>query len=459
MSSLLRRLLPLGMLFFAIFAHSALFGQESADSSSVAVSPATALENYLHNGDLTYHWEVIETTQIGGVATYHLLLTSQTWRDIVWTHQLSIFVPTEISRPGALLMITGGSNSNGAPDWVEETGEHYLLSQIAKKSHAVTALVRQVPNQPLFDSLQEDPLVAYTLYNYIKDGDMTWPLLFPMTKSAVRAMDAVTEFCAEELHTKIDGFFVTGGSKRGWTTWLAAAQGDRVRAAAPMVIDMLNIPASMLYQTQVFGSYSDQINDYDEAGVLQLLESEAGKQIVQMIDPYSYRHRLTMPKLLIMATNDHYWVTDNVKNYIDSIPGINRLRYIPNAGHNMNGGEEAMETVGAFFASLFSDQMFPTCSWKGVTRNHRLKINIDMSREDLIGAELWKATSSSRDFRQSAWESTPVELPQEGNLLLDIPLSGKGYEAYYVNLIYQTEEGTPYRISTRIFMTGDGKLL
>ena len=82
-----------------------------------------------------------------------------------------------------------------------------------------------------------------------------------------------------------------------------------------------------------------------------------------------------------------------------------------------------------------------------------------MSREDLIDAELWKATSSSHDFRQSAWESTPVELPQEGNLLLDIPLSGKGYEAYYVNLIYQTEEGTPYKISTRIFMTGDGKLL
>ena len=78
MSSFLRRLLPLGMLFFAIFAHSALFGQESADSSSVAVSPATALENYLHNGDLTYHWEVIETTQIGGVATYHLLLSGET---------------------------------------------------------------------------------------------------------------------------------------------------------------------------------------------------------------------------------------------------------------------------------------------------------------------------------------------------------------------------------------------
>ena len=458
MYSFLRRLSFLITFLFAVLSHSEIFGQETTDSTA-AVSPATALESYLHNGDLTYRWEVIETTQTAGITTYHLLLTSQTWRGIAWTHQLSVFIPAEIAHQGALLMITGGSNSNGTPDWVGETGEHYLLSQIAKKSHAVTALVRQVPNQPLFDSLQEDPLVAYTLYNYIKDGDMTWPLLFPMTKSAVRAMDAVTEFCAEKLQTKINNFFVTGGSKRGWTTWLTAAQDDRVMAAAPMVIDMLNIPASMLYQTQVFGSYSDQINDYDEAGVLQLLESEPGKQIVQMIDPYSYRSQLCMPKLLIMATNDHYWVTDNVKNYIDSIPGINRLHYIPNAGHDMNGGEEAMETVGAFFASLFSDRIFPMCTWTSSVQNHHLKIEVDMSREDLIGAELWKASATSRDFRQSTWASSPIELPQEGNLFLEIPLTNKDYEACYVNLIYQGKDGKPYKISTRIFMTGEGKLL
>lgn len=458
MLRLFRHLILTGILFSIFTAPSESFGQEVADST-VVVTPATALENYLHNGDLSYRWEVIETTQIAGVKTYHLLLTSQTWRETAWTHQLSIFVPAKITHQGALLMITGGSNSNGAPDWVGETGEHYLLSQIAQKSRAVTALVRQVPNQPLYDSLQEDALVAYTLYNFMQDGDMTWPLLFPMTKSAIRAMDAVTEFCAEELQTKIGGFLVTGGSKRGWTTWLAAAQDDRVMAAAPMVIDVLNFPVSLLYQTKVFGSYSDQINDYDEAGILQLLESEQGKQIVEMIDPYSYRHRLSMPKLLIMATNDHYWVTDNVKNYIDSIPGINRLRYIPNAGHNMNGGEEAMETVGAFFASLFSDRIFPMCTWQSSTHNHHLKIEIDMSRDGLVGAELWKSASSSRDFRQSTWESTPVELPQEGNITLEVPLTKEGYEACYVNLIYQAGDGSSYKISTRIFMTGEGKLL
>ena len=72
-----------------------------------------------------------------------------------------------------------------------------------------------------------------------------------------------------------------------------------------------------------------------------------------------------------------------------------------------------------------------------------------MSRDGLVGAELWKSASSSRDFRQSTWESTPVELPQEGNITLEVPLTKEGYEACYVN----------YKISTRIFMTGEGKLL
>ena len=41
----------------------------------------------------------------------------------------------------------------------------------------------------------------------------------PMTKSAVRGLDTIQDFCLKELNHTVDGFLVAGGSKRGWTTW------------------------------------------------------------------------------------------------------------------------------------------------------------------------------------------------------------------------------------------------
>ena len=106
---LFRRILP-GILFVAVFA-------AGARAEDPAVTPSTALESYLHNGDLTYGWEVRETVRDGNATVYHLLLTSQKWQDITWTHQLSVIVPDRITHPGALLMITGGSVKDGQPNW------------------------------------------------------------------------------------------------------------------------------------------------------------------------------------------------------------------------------------------------------------------------------------------------------------------------------------------------------
>ena len=93
-------------------------------------------------------------------------------------------MPKEVAHDGALLLITGGSIKEGIPNWSsnEEDKKSISFAQVAQKNKAIVAIVRQVPNQPLYDGLTEDALISFTLHNYKNDKDPTWPLLFPMVK-------------------------------------------------------------------------------------------------------------------------------------------------------------------------------------------------------------------------------------------------------------------------------------
>ena len=131
---------------------------------------------------------------------------------------------------------------------------------------------------------------------------------------------------------------------------MAAATGDkRIVAIAPMVIDILNMPVNVAYQKHMYGQYSYEIQDYVNLGLTETATNPEGKALVEMVDPYSYRQRFTMPKIVFMGSNDPYWTADAVKNYIDDIPGHTLLNYTPNAGHDLRGGKEASNTLEAFF--------------------------------------------------------------------------------------------------------------
>jgi len=413
-----------------------------------AILNAGALENYVSQPDTSYNWKRTEQTKIDRATVTHLELVSQTWRGQFWSHHLQVVRPTQMRNPGiAFIFITG--DGDGARD-IE------MLNLLAQRAGTVTAVLTKVPNQPLYDGRKEDSLIAYTFDQYLKTGDEKWPLLFPMVKSAVRGMDAVQALAEKEFNQKIEKFVVAGASKRGWTTWLTGAVDPRVKAIAPMVIDMLNMKAQLQWAEKCYGKQSEQISDYTDLDLHRRMDDPPMQKLRSWVDPYSYRDRYMMPKLLLLGTNDPYWVVDSLRHYWNDLPEPKLVFQTPNAGHNLGGAKEAIQTLAAWFQMIADGQELPRLEWKlrdGASGPAGLSVKANQAAKKV---RLWTAHSDDRDFRDEKWTSQDLEMkPGSTQAAAEVAVPEKGFTAFMAEVELTSPTGDAYKLSTQVQVTPD----
>ena len=370
-------------------------------------SPQTALDRYLEKPDNHYGWKIVDEGKVGKTEYAGLILTSQRWKKITWKHQLFLLKPQSCAADckQALLFIGGGSWRNELEEKPQELPpDATRLALIAEQLKTPVAVLLQCPNQPIFDGKFEDQIIAYTFDKFVNTGDETWPLLLPMVKSAHRAIDATIEFSRKEWQLYLEKFTATGASKRGWTTWLTGATNNRVNAIAPMVIDVLNMKPQMEHQKAAWGGFSNQIQDYTDRGLQDLLSTEKGKSLRESVDPYSYRKRIVQPKLIFIGTNDPYWPIDSAKFYWDDLENEKYLVYVPNNGHSLNDVSRLVGSLNALHQSARGKKGMPKLDWKFESLNDQIKLTIS-TRERADKIRIWFAASDQRDFRESKWKS------------------------------------------------------
>jgi PhoPQ-activated pathogenicity-related protein len=425
-------------------------------SSSARAASDGELARYVAAPDASYTWSEVKTRRVGSAKVTELILTSQTWRGIPWKHQLVLMRPPNMdTSSGQVFLFIGGGRwkpeyENGFQGPVPR--EALIFAKLAETLRAPIAVLAQVPYQPMFER-REDALIAYTFDHYLESGETDWPLLLPMVKSAVRAMDAIQAYTAERWQVPVTSFTVAGASKRGWTSWLTAAVDPRVSSVAPIAIDMLNLPAQIELQRATFGGLSDQVQDYVAIDLAGRMATERGRMLMAMVDPYQYLADLTPPKLIMLGTNDRYWPLDALKLYWDGLPEPKRVLYVPNQGHGVADLDRLIGGLSALHRYSAHGTQLPAVTWAYVAKANRLAVDVQTNRVPR-SVFAWTATSATRDFREARWASHRCKR-KDGKFACSVARPSKGFVAMYAELWFEDRGYPNFPLATVVCIAGE----
>jgi PhoPQ-activated pathogenicity-related protein len=178
---------------------------------------------------------------------------------------------------------------------------------------------------------------------------------------------------------------------------------SRVKAIAPWVYDNLILAQQMRHQRETWGQFSGQIAEYTERGLPQrLLAGEPGAvELAGLVDPFSYRQHLGVPKLIVLGTNDRYWPLDALNVYYDALPGERYVLYVANAGHGLQPGRErAVAGLMALFQQAAGRLRLPTLGWEARAEGDTLTLALTSDRPPQA-VRAWVARAPTRDFRNA----------------------------------------------------------
>ena len=369
-----------------------------------------------------------------GMSVYQIEMTSQVWHGAIWKHTIVVLVPAKPVATDLALVLLGGLQ--GAP------GANGLstYAQMAEDS-GVTCVVFD-PMVYCFGQHGRFELSNYATAQYLKTSDPTWIIGAPCARSAARGMDAVQAVLSKD-GLPITRFILTGHSRDGLVSWFTAIADPRVAGIVPIGADGLNLTAPSQHQTMAF--LQSKVGD---------LHSEIGKAFVALFDPYSFRDRLTAPKLIVSGTNDEIYDPNSVNEYWDGLPGSKWHLYLEGADHGQESGNPKTHRAIAAFARMIAEHTEPPkLEWKFANSAGKITLTGTTSGP-AKSARLWVGLGNNVQHLQFTEHPAKLETgnPSEAAAFTaEIALAPSGHTAVFAEIDYEYE-GKPYSLTTGIFI-------
>jgi len=207
-----------------------------------------------------------------------------------------------------------------------------------------------------------------------------------MAKAVMKAMQAVQEYTTQENIAELDGWLVSGASKRGWTTWMVGAASakctwcPKVDALAPIVPIVPNLREGVHHMWQAYGGFSFAFNDYTDVNLTVLIDSDEVKELFKIVDPINYLSRLNkIPKFVVDSSDDEFMMMEWTNNWFDAFNenGEMNLWIGANVEHSMATGVIGlMKTLGNYANSVFLGGTRPKMSHTLDKTNGQITVQI-----------------------------------------------------------------------------------
>ncbi len=380
-----------------------------------------------------------------------------------WRHNVDIYIPETAKEHHALVVVNNGINYDkgvqitGKPgDFPQET-----LASIARDTNTIVISVSDIPNQYLTfqddkKPLKEDESVSrsWALFMEAPEKRELMPLNIPMVTAISQAMRLAKK---ELTQWNINSFIITGISKRGWTTWLSAIADPDVEAIVPFAIDLLDIDASLEHIYQSYGgNWPITFYPYYQQGIDEKIKSPTFTQLRQIIDPLRYLNtiyqpRLAIPKYIINASGDDFFVPDNTRFYYSKLPGVKSLRIVPNMNH-YSINQFAEESLVPFINRFQSKKTLPQLI--GLIHHHLLTVYFS---EAPVKVVRWTANNpNARDFRYACgirYQPLTIDIPANNKISITLNEPKTGWEATYIEATFN--DG--YVATSQVYITPDEK--
>lgn len=190
-------------------------------------------------------------------------------------------------------------------------------------------------------------------------------------------------------------------------------------------------------------------------GALPLQTALASQTVVAELHNVP-NQQLDLPKMIINATGDQFFLPDSWQFYWDSLPGEKHLRYVPNSEHSMRE-TDALTTLIAFYQLIVAGEPRPDFDWELKDGAILIETNPVFPPESLM---LWQAHNPrARNFQVDsigrAYEASPILLTEDGRYRIRIDEPTSGYSAFFVELTFPGAGEIPFKLSTGVVVTPD----
>jgi len=173
------------------------------------------------------------------------------------------------------------------------------------------------------------------------------------------------------------------------------------------------------HQWKSYGGWTWALSDYLDMNIMTRLDIPEMRQLQENVDPFFYKDRLTMPKLVVNAVLDEFQQPDDTHYWWNEMPEPKHFLITPNAEHSeATGIFEIVPAIGTWMVHLLRKQKIPEFTWDIDKRTGAITATLNDVGE-VYEASVWYAHSCGtnpdgikrRDFRIMSLDSALPDDP------------------------------------------------